>query len=120
MLLGDFCGDTASIWSILGYVVVVIKIVIPLLLIVLGMLDLGKAVVSNDEKAMSKSVTSLVKRFVAAVLVFFVPTIISAVFNAINVGDLKNGGNICVQCVTDVNGSTCTDARGADDQIVIK
>lgn len=106
MLLGGFCSDTANIWNVLGYVVTVIKIVIPLALIILGMVDLGKAVVSSDDKAISKSVGALIKRFIAAVVMFFIPTIVSALFNAI---DLMNDAdeadyNICVQCVT---GGTC-------------
>ena len=43
MLLGGFCSQTANIWQVLGYVVMIFKIVIPLLLIVFGMVDLGKA-----------------------------------------------------------------------------
>lgn len=109
MLLADgtFCADTANIWQVLGFVVNIIKIVIPLILIILGMLDLGKAVVASDDKAISKSVNSLVKRFVAAVVMFFIPTIISAIFSVVANVDLRNGdANICVQCVTNVNGET--------------
>ena len=101
MLLG-FCAETADIWRILGYVVVVIKIVIPLILIILGMVDLGKAVVSSDEKAINKSVGSLIRRFIAAVVIFFVPTIISAIFDALNLIDNPSDYNVCVQCVTNV------------------
>ncbi len=100
MLLG-FCSETANIWNVVGYIVVVIKIVIPLMLIVLGMVDLGKAVVSSDEKAINKSVSTLIKRFIAAVVVFFIPTIVSALFNALSLlGDQEPDYNVCVQCVT--------------------
>lgn len=106
MLLGGFCSDTANIWNVLGYVVTVIKIVIPLILIILGMVDLGKAVVSSDDKAINKAVTSLIKRFIAAVVMFFIPTIVSALFNALAImgSSEKTDYNICVQCVT---GGTC-------------
>ena len=99
-----FCESTANIWQILGIIVNVIKIVIPLILIILGMIDLGKAVISSDDKAISKAVSSLIKRFIAAVIMFFIPTIVSALFNALSIGDLgTNDANICVQCVTNVN-----------------
>jgi len=110
MLLAGFCSDTANIWNVLGYVVTIIKIVIPLILIILGMVDLGKAVVSSDEKAISKSVGALIKRFIAAVVLFFIPTIVSALFNAIalmNEDDQKDY-NVCVQCVT---GGTCDTSK---------
>ena len=109
MLIGaaNFCEQTANIWQILGYVVTVIKIIIPLILIVLGMIDLGKAVISSDDKAISKSVSTLIKRFIAAVIMFFIPTIVSALFSALTIGDVtSDDANICLQCVTNVNGST--------------
>lgn len=112
MLLGAFCEDTANIWQLLGHVVTVIKIIIPLMLIILGMVDLGKAVVSSDEKAISKSVGSLIKRFIAAIIVFFVPTIVSALFSAISLVNLNDGdAQICVQCLTNPGGSKTMGAQ---------
>lgn len=104
----DFCTSTAPIWGIIGWVVLILKIVIPILLIIFGMLDLGKAVVAADDKAINKAVTTLLHRFIAAVLVFFIPTIVSALFN-MALGwdaDSKKGTNLCVQCVTNVQGNT--------------
>lgn len=100
----NFCASTANIWQILGYVVVIFKIVIPLILIVLGMVDLGKAVVASKDDAINKAVSALLKRFIAAVVIFFVPTIVSAIFNALSLmSDAERTDyNICVQCVTNV------------------
>ncbi len=117
MLLLDaigFCAKTANIWKVLGYVVLVIKIVIPIILIVLGMVDLGKAVVSSDDKAMNKSVSSLLKRFIAAIVVFFIPTIVSAIFNVISLmnEDEQKDYNTCVQCVTNVSECDTSQAIG--------
>ena len=104
MLLGGFCSQTANIWQVLGYVVVIFKIVIPLLLIIFGMIDLGKAVISSDDKAISKAVSQLVRRFIAAIVVFFIPTIVSALFNALSIMSESEQAdyNVCVQCVTNV------------------
>ena len=101
-----FCSNTANIWSVVGYFVLIIKIVIPLLLIVLGMIDLGKAVISSDEKAIKSSTNILIKRFIAAVVIFFIPTIVNAVFSVLEVmGDTeKSDYNVCVKCVTNVTG----------------
>ena len=112
MLIGGFCADTANIWNVLGYVVTIIKIVIPLILIILGMIDLGKAVISSEEKAMSKSVSALLKRFIAAVIVFFIPTIVSALFNALALMSdaTKADYNVCVQCLT---GGSCDTSTAA-------
>ena len=115
MLIGEgtFCANTANIWQVLGWVVVVIKIVIPLALIILGMVDLGKAVVASKDDAISKSVSSLIKRFIAAVVVFFIPTIVNALFNAISLGGLgSEDGKICVNCITDPSNCQLNDVLG--------
>lgn len=110
MLIGDmstFCENTANVWQIVGYIVLILKIGVPVILIVLGMVDLGKAVISSDDKAISKAVGTLSKRFIAAVLIFFVPSIVSAIFNIATgnaLDDEDSDVNICVQCVTNVTG----------------
>lgn len=55
----------------------IIQIGIPIILILMGTLDLGKAVLSSDDKEIKGSTGRLVKRAVAAVAVFFVTTIVS-------------------------------------------
>ncbi len=54
----------------------VIKIGVPLLLILMGMLDLGKAVMSQKEDEIKKQQGIFVKRLIAAALVFFVFAIV--------------------------------------------
>ena len=111
-----FCSDTASIWGLLGYVVMVIKIVIPLLLIILGMIDLGKAVVASDDKAINKSVNTLIQRFVAAIIMFFVPTIVSAIFNATTNANMTRADmNKCVQCLTNVSNQSADYCKSSVD-----
>ena len=114
MLLGGFCAETANIWKVLGYVVMIIKIVIPLILIILGMVDLGEAVVSNDDKAINNAVSKLLRRFIAAIVIFFIPTIVSALFNALNIRSEadKADYNVCVQCITSVNSCDTSHAIG--------
>ena len=68
---------------------------------------MGKAVVANDEKEISNAVGALLRRFIAAIIIFFIPTIVSAIFNAVlgvNLSDSESGINLCVQCVTNVSG----------------
>ena len=58
----------------------VIQIGIPILLILMGTIDLGKAVMSNDDKEIKGATGKLIKRAIAAVAVFFVVTLVSVVF----------------------------------------
>ena len=71
--------------KIIGYVLEICKWVVPFIIIILGMIDFFKATMANDEKAVSKATSSLIKRFIAGIVVIFVPTIIMAILNAIKV-----------------------------------
>lgn len=102
-----FCAHTANVWQLIGVLLLVFKIVIPIILIVLGMIDLGKAVISSDDKAISKSVKTLAMRLIAAVVIFFVPTIVSFVFTMIGAfnNEAKADFDVCKTCITNPNAS---------------
>ncbi len=69
--------------AVTSTLVTVIKIGIPLALVFLGMLDLGKAVMANDEKVMKEAQSRLIKRFVYAIIIFILVAIVQLVFNMI-------------------------------------
>ena len=106
----DFCYKTANIWQIIGYVFLILKIIIPLILIILGIIDVGKAVISSDEKIIKDGVFSLLKRIIAGIIIFFIPTIISVIFSFIggfNEEIQQDFGN-CFDCLTNPNGKCDT------------
>lgn len=70
----------------------VIQIGIPILLIVLGMLDLGKAVVAGKEDEIKKNQQLLVKRAISAIAVFFVVTLVTFVFSIFSDSTGTEGG----------------------------
>ena len=112
MLIMDpsFCSSLAPIWQIIGWVLWVFKIVIPIIIIVFGMIDLGKAVVASKDDEIKKSVKSLVMRAIAGVIIFFIPTLVGAVFSLVaEFGEeaYKAEYNICKNCITDPSGSDC-------------
>ena len=85
MLIGEaFCVTSAPVWQLVGRILMVFKIAIPILLIVFGMIDLGKAVIASKEDAIEKATQSLIKRLIAGVVIFFIPFLVGAVFNLIN------------------------------------
>ena len=72
----------------------IIQIGIPIILIVLGTLDLGKAVIAGKEDEMKNAQKMLIKRCIYAVMVFFVVTIVSLVFSLFSsTGDNETGVN---------------------------
>ena len=116
MTADEFCTDTASVWGVLGYFVLLLKIIVPLVLIVLGMIDLSKAVIASDDKGVSKAVNMLLHRFIAAVVIFFIPTIVSAIFNTFTNMNLENDGvKKCVNCLLNVTGQEEGYCKTPDD-----
>ncbi len=103
MLLLDFCEDTAKIWKLVGDVINIFKIVIPIIIVLLAILDLGKAVMAGEEKEIKEAQKMLIKRIIYGVIIFFVVTIVQAVFGLI--GENVQGSE-CWKCAT--NPSQCT------------
>ena len=103
----QFCQNTKGLFDLLGIFVTAIKIFIPVALIVFGMLDMGKAVTSGKDDEIKKQITVFIKRVIAAVIVFFVPTIVGLMMQMINrsVTDIDTCGySQCVQSVTGISG----------------
>ena len=105
-----FCAQTANIWQIVGYVLLVFKIVIPILLIIFGIIDLGKAVIASKDDEIKKATGSLVKRAIAAVIIFLLPTIVTFIMGVIS--DFTNSGakddfNVCRTCISRPNNEEC-------------
>ena len=83
-------------------IVDIIKIAVPVLLIVFGMLDLGKAVAAQKEDEIKKAQGLFVKRLISAAIVFFVFVVVELVFNliAVSTEGTNKSTNIwnCVNC----------------------
>ena len=98
--IGGFCTQTADILNFIGWVITLIKIAMPILIIVFGVLDFGKAVVGADESVIKKSVTTLGIRVVAGLVIFFIPSIIIWLFSLVNsYNNMINDFTICQTCL---------------------
>ncbi len=87
---------------LIGKAIVLATYIVPLIIIILGMIDFGKAVTSNDEKASSKATGAFIRRIVAGIVVFLIPTLLKALINVINVNSLiydKDNYNECMNCL---------------------
>lgn len=85
--IADSCGGLAPIVAILkNGVMPLVQIGIPILLIILGTVDLGKAVISSDEKEVKQAQSRLIKRCIYAVAIFFIVTLVSLVMKLVSKG----------------------------------
>lgn len=108
--VSTFCeGPVQGVFTTIGWVFFILKIVIPIVLIVMGSIDLAKAVVASKDDEIKKAVASLVKRAVLGILIFFIPTILSFVVELIGGDDIydENSGTFgrCTYCM--LNPSEC-------------
>ena len=85
-----------QIVGILRLAINLIKIVVPILLIIWGMLDLGKAVMAQKEDEIKKGQQIFVKRLIAAAIVFFVVVIVQLVITLVAGDDGVMG---CVKAI---------------------
>ncbi len=97
----DFCNETIDVWKFIGYVVMVLKILIPVIIIILGIVDLGKAVIAGKDDEIKKSTTALMMRLIIGIVVFFVPSIVRAVFGLVDAySEVSSSAEVCINCVT--------------------
>ncbi len=85
---GNGVGIPGQLAHIIAMVVNFIYIGVPILLIIWGMLDLGKAIISQKEDDIKKGQSTFVKRLIAALIVFFVVVIVKFL-----VGLVAEGGS---------------------------
>lgn len=99
---GIDAGMDAIIPNTVSAVVNIIKIGVPIILIIYGMLDLGKAVMANEEKEMKEAQKRLIKRILYAVLVFFVVAIVQWVFTLVDAqaAEGDEAHHSCITCFT--------------------
>ena len=72
MNLDNFCQEAVQgVFTTLGWVFFAVKILVPILLIVFGSINFGKAVISSKDDEIKKAGKSLVIKAIAGILIFF-------------------------------------------------
>ena len=99
------CGGVVNVDSMIPQLVTLginlIRIVVPVLLIIFGMLDLGKAVMAQKEDEIKKGQQMFVKRLIAAVIVFLVTVIVPLVIKLVAPKNENTNMWNCVDCLID-------------------
>ena len=73
----------------------IVRLIVPILLILFGSMDFGKAVIANDQDALKKAASSFLKRAIAAVIIFFLPTIIRYLLTLPGLDGLVSDDPLC-------------------------
>ena len=75
----------------------IFQILIPIGLILMGTIDLGKAVIASDEKEIKEAQSKLIKRFIYAALVFLMFTLVSVLMRIIAESN-EDESNLWLKC----------------------
>lgn len=77
------CENLKPVITLVKSVLRIIQFAIPILLILLGTIDLGKAVISSDDKEVKQSQGRLIKRCLYAVAIFFVALLVDLIMGLV-------------------------------------
>ena len=110
--VSEFCTKMAGPLKFVGIVLWIFKIAIPVIIVVMGMIDLGRAVTASKDDEIKKAMKNLMIRLISGVLIFFIPTIIMFVFRIVtefNSIEEQTGFNVCEACILKPTSDECTD-----------
>ena len=124
------CGEAFDIPhqvpELISFLVNFLKIVTPIILIFVSIITLFKAIVASKEDEIKKAQSSLIKKIIAAVMVFFVISIVQFVIMKVADSTDQGGLDSCLSCFlnndceetyykTNVGGKNiCTYLNGTD------
>ena len=87
------CSKIGPVIGIAGFVLKVIQYAAPIILILWGSIDLVRAITAGKEEEIKKKQGILIKRAIAAVILFFVPLLVQVLLGLIGSEDWKNCWN---------------------------
>ncbi|MCI8394725.1 MAG: hypothetical protein HFH86_04535 [Bacilli bacterium] len=84
--LAGLCYEprVARTLKFLGILLFIVKVFVPFIIIVLGSIDFGKAMLSGKSDDVPKQVSVLVKRFLIGVVIFMMPSLIEFLFGVLD------------------------------------
>ena len=117
VLEGDstLCGNILvpnELFNLVSTIIQMIKIVVPILLIIWGMLDFAKSVVAKKEEDIKKYQKAFVSRLISALVVFLIVVIVQFAVNLVS--SVEEQSNEDGQTITDVWGCTKKFINGVD------
>ena len=78
------CDKIPETIAFIGGTYKLILIGVPILVVVFGIIDFAKAIISQKDDDMKKSMSNFIKRLVIACVIIFVPTIIFLILKLVN------------------------------------
>lgn len=99
----NFCSDFGSTLRLVSISILIVRILVPLLIIIMGTLDIYKTVTSGKEDDLKKQMIIFGKRIIIGLMVFFLPSFVNLVVNALD--NSSSDYKTCLSCIS--NPSNC-------------
>ena len=101
-------NTTLKVFQVIGYILFILKILVPIIIIVLGVIEFGKAALSGDEKANTTSFKTLMMRIITGLTIFFIPTILDFALSLVQgTKDAASKYEGCTTCMLDPFSEDC-------------
>lgn len=96
----NFCDDAQKTLQFLGYILLFVRILVPLAIISVGSFDYYKAVSTGQSDDLKKQSILLLKRVISGFIIFFIPTILNIIFNTLREFDVvRSDYEVCANCL---------------------
>ena len=107
LLASNFCEETVNAWKLAGLGLMIIKIGVPLIISITGIIPLATVVTTGKAEDLIIAVRKLFFKLIAAFIVFLVPTIIPIVINLLAEQKENANMNLCTACLNAPTGPEC-------------
>ena len=101
------CGLPAGLVLMINDFYNLLKIAVPIVLVIMGMIDLLKAVASQKEDEIKKGWQVVVKRTITGILVFFVFFIVQIIVDLLPNSVKSDSVMNCVKCIFTTDANNC-------------
>lgn len=103
------CQDFAKTIRIGGYLILLVKVLLPLIIIVKSSLNLISVVTNGQPEELKKKSNQMVTSLIAGIIIFFVPTIVYTIFGFVSKYNdgITEDSKICVACVFEPFSTEC-------------
>ena len=94
---GNITNIPAKIPELTSYFITLVQIIVPVILVIMGSIDLFKGVTAQKEEEIKKGQVLFVKRLVVAAIIFFVVVVVKFIVSV--VADTSSANIVeCIDC----------------------
>lgn len=101
-MLLNICQDAGVLQTIyiIKLVLKVIFILVPVIVIITGIISMASAVINGNDSDIKNNASLLLVKFIVGAIIFFVPTIVNALFSVVNDAGLQSKYSSCITNAT--------------------